>query len=228
MHTGLAIPQSPVSSEGMSIMPRDRRGRNRRPANVNHDEDERNKCRAHGVSAAAISSGIAFAIFALTEFAEVTPDGAPLWVTLPIAAIFAGSIWLAFSFGGFVGRDVGTHIIYPTRMGNNRHATVGLLALAAVGVAFMVLGWFTSRLRCGYCPCRKVAGQQTPGSSTRQSGCTIQPHPRVSLIHIKRLVIPLVLLFWDFHVQNGHAKAALEPPSWTLRILETRYAHGDS
>ena len=117
-----------------------RRTRNRIQANVAHDEDERNKCRAQGMLAGAISGGVAFAIFALSEFTKMTPEGAPFWVTLPVAAIFAGSVWVASGLGGFVGRDVGSYIIYPTRMGNHRRATIALLLLVATGGVFAGLG----------------------------------------------------------------------------------------
>ena len=125
----------------LPLFRRNRKRRNRATADVIHDETELNKCRAQGVSTGVISGGVAFAILALTEFNRITPAGAPFWVILPVGVMYAGAIGIASAIGGWIGRDVGSHVIYPTRMGNHRRATFALVALAAIGFMFALAGW---------------------------------------------------------------------------------------
>ena len=122
------------------IFRKNRKRENKATVDVIHDETELNKCRAQGVSAGAISGGVAFAILALTEFTKITPVGAPFWIILPVAVIYVGAISIASAIGGWIGREFGTHIIYPTRMGNDRRATFALAALAVIGFVLALSG----------------------------------------------------------------------------------------
>lgn len=121
-------------------MARNRKKRDKTFANVAYDENELNKCRAQGMLAGSLSMGVGLVILMLTTTTKVPSVQIPLWAIFPIAIPAMGLVLMGFGVGAFVGREIGRHIIYPTRIGNHNHAMMATGVLFAIGLGLLVGG----------------------------------------------------------------------------------------